>query len=108
MCNIFISKIIPKMYFSYSDDYVLEDLELTVADYVQRAMKANFAAAWEELGATNESPVVRAAKRYTVGVFGLVTYLDARLVALVAPRYDVSAACVVSSSSARSRAVEVP
>ena len=61
-----------------------------------------------ELGATNESPVVRAAKRYTVGVFGLVTYLDARLVALVAPRYDVSAACVVSSSSARSRAVEVP
>ena len=32
--------------FSYSDDYVLEDLELTVADYVQRAMKANFSAAW--------------------------------------------------------------
>jgi hypothetical protein len=61
-----------------------------------------------ELGATNESPVVRAAKRYTVVVFGLVTYLDARLASLLAPRYDVSAACVVSSSSARSRAVEVP
>jgi len=38
----------------YPDDYVLEDLELTVADYVQRTMKANFAAAWEELGPTNE------------------------------------------------------
>eukprot|EP00095_Tigriopus_kingsejongensis_P010714 maker-scaffold179_size282488-snap-gene-1.26 protein:Tk10714 transcript:maker-scaffold179_size282488-snap-gene-1.26-mRNA-1 annotation:"coatomer subunit gamma-2" len=38
----------------YPDDYVLEDLELAVSDYVQRAMKANFAAAWEELGATNE------------------------------------------------------
>ena len=25
-----------------------------MADYVQRAMKANFAAAWEEMGATNE------------------------------------------------------
>merc|ERR1712110_889267 len=31
-----------------------EDMELTVADYVQRTMKANFAAAWEELGPTNE------------------------------------------------------
>lgn len=61
-----------------------------------------------ELGATNESPVVRAAKMYTVGVLGLVTYLDARLVALMAPHYDVRAAFVVSSSSARSRAVDVP
>lgn len=39
---------------SYPDEYVLEDLDLTVADYVQRAMKANFPAAWEELGPTNE------------------------------------------------------
>ena len=39
---------------SYPDEYVLEDLDLSVADYVQRAMKANFPAAWEELGATNE------------------------------------------------------
>lgn len=38
----------------YLDEYVLEDMEITVADFVQRAMKANFAAAWEELGATNE------------------------------------------------------
>ncbi len=33
---------------------MLEEVELTVADYIQRAMKANFGAAWEELGATNE------------------------------------------------------
>ncbi len=33
---------------------MLEDLEITVADYVQRAMKANFAAAWEEIGEENE------------------------------------------------------
>merc|ERR1712179_663970 len=38
----------------YSDEYVLEDLEITVADYVQRLMKGNFPAAWEELGPTNE------------------------------------------------------
>jgi len=38
----------------YEDDYNLEDMELTVADYVQRTMKANFAAAWEELGPANE------------------------------------------------------
>ena len=38
----------------YPDEYVLEDLDVTVADYVQRAMKANFGAAWEELGPTNE------------------------------------------------------
>lgn len=61
-----------------------------------------------ELGATNQSPAVRAAKRYAVGAFGFVTFLDARLVALMAPRYEERAACVVSSSSARSRAVEVP
>ena len=33
----------------YPDEYVLEDLEMTIADYVQRTMKANFGAAWEEL-----------------------------------------------------------
>lgn len=32
----------------------MEDIELGVADYVQRAMKTNFAAAWEEMGSTNE------------------------------------------------------
>jgi len=38
----------------YPDEYVLEDLEMAIADYVQRTMKANFGAAWEELGAENE------------------------------------------------------
>ncbi len=38
----------------YPDEYVLEDLDMGVADFVQRTMKANFASAWEELGATNE------------------------------------------------------
>ena len=61
----------------YNDEYVLEDLEISMSDFVQRAMKVgilisrifiikktlssylkyfqgNFAAAWEELGAVNE------------------------------------------------------
>jgi len=38
----------------YGDEYVLEDLEVSVADFVQRIMKGNFAAAWDELGLTNE------------------------------------------------------
>ena len=38
----------------YEDDYVLEPLDVTVADFVQRAMKANFSGAWEELGPDNE------------------------------------------------------
>ena len=38
----------------YDDEYQLEDLDITVADYVQRVMKGNFAAAWEEIGEENE------------------------------------------------------
>ncbi|XP_037529706.1 coatomer subunit gamma-2 isoform X2 [Rhipicephalus sanguineus] len=38
----------------YEDEYVLEDLELTVADHVQKVLKANFAASWEELGNDNQ------------------------------------------------------
>jgi len=38
----------------YDDDYQLEDIEVAVGDYVQRVMKGNFAAAWEELGQENE------------------------------------------------------
>ncbi len=40
--------------YRYPDEYVLEDLDVSVADYVQRAMKANFPAAWEEVGPSNE------------------------------------------------------
>ncbi|XP_074645563.1 coatomer subunit gamma-2-like isoform X1 [Tubulanus polymorphus] len=38
----------------YEDEYVLEDVEVTVADHVQKVMKPNFAASWEELGPENE------------------------------------------------------
>ncbi|KAH9490642.1 Coatomer subunit gamma-2 [Bulinus truncatus] len=38
----------------YDDEYVLEDVELTVADHVQKVMKPNFAASWEEVGPENE------------------------------------------------------
>ena len=32
-----------------------------------------------ELGATNQSPVIRVAKRYTIAVMRLVTYIDSML-----------------------------
>ncbi|KAH0617194.1 hypothetical protein JD844_029014 [Phrynosoma platyrhinos] len=34
----------------YDDEYVLEDLELTLSDHIQKVLKPNFAAAWEEVG----------------------------------------------------------
>ncbi|RMB89994.1 hypothetical protein DUI87_33606 [Hirundo rustica rustica] len=34
----------------YEDEYVLEDLEVTVSDHIQKVLKPNFAAAWEEVG----------------------------------------------------------
>ncbi|XP_060100449.1 coatomer subunit gamma-2 [Heteronotia binoei] len=34
----------------YDDEYVLEDLEVTLCDHIQKVLKANFAAAWEEVG----------------------------------------------------------
>ncbi|KAJ8393370.1 hypothetical protein AAFF_G00060920 [Aldrovandia affinis] len=38
----------------YDDEYVLEDLEVTVADHIQRVLKPNFSAAWDEVGADFE------------------------------------------------------
>ncbi|EEC16547.1 coatomer gamma subunit, putative, partial [Ixodes scapularis] len=38
----------------YEDEYVLEDLEVAVADHVQKVLKANFSVAWDELGPENE------------------------------------------------------
>ncbi|XP_067684314.1 coatomer subunit gamma-2-like [Haliotis asinina] len=38
----------------YEDEYVLEDVEVSVADHVQRVIKPNFAASWEEVGPENE------------------------------------------------------
>ncbi|XP_054844201.1 coatomer subunit gamma-2 [Eublepharis macularius] len=38
----------------YEDEYVLEDLEVTLCDHIQKALKPNFAAAWEEVGGDHE------------------------------------------------------
>ncbi|XP_018425157.1 PREDICTED: coatomer subunit gamma-1 [Nanorana parkeri] len=34
----------------YDDEYVLEDMEVTVVDHIQKVLKPNFGAAWEEVG----------------------------------------------------------
>ncbi|OWK02870.1 COPG1 [Cervus elaphus hippelaphus] len=34
----------------YEDEDVLEDLEVTIADHIQKVMKVNFEAAWDEVG----------------------------------------------------------
>lgn len=34
--------------------FQLEDVEVSVADHVQRVIKPNFAASWEEVGPENE------------------------------------------------------
>ncbi|XP_040262951.1 coatomer subunit gamma-1 isoform X2 [Bufo bufo] len=34
----------------YDDEYVLEDIEVTVVDHIQKVLKPNFGAAWEEVG----------------------------------------------------------
>ena len=34
--------------------FQLEDVEIVVADHVQRVMKPNFGASWEEVGVENE------------------------------------------------------
>lgn len=38
----------------YDDEYVLENIDVVVADHVQRVMKPNFAASWEEIGDENQ------------------------------------------------------
>lgn len=38
----------------YQDEYELETVDVTVADHVQKVMKASFSASWEEVGAENE------------------------------------------------------
>eukprot|EP00058_Branchiostoma_floridae_P014592 XP_002600080.1 hypothetical protein BRAFLDRAFT_122413 [Branchiostoma floridae] len=34
----------------YEDEYVLEDVEVTIADHIQKVLKPNFAASWDEVG----------------------------------------------------------
>ena len=38
----------------YRDEYVLENIEISVADHVRRVVKPNFAASWGEVGPDNE------------------------------------------------------
>lgn len=38
----------------YQDDYELETVEIEVNDHVQRVLKPNFGASWEEVGSENE------------------------------------------------------
>lgn len=38
----------------YDDEYVLEDVEVAVGDHVQKVMKPNFGASWDEVGPDNE------------------------------------------------------
>lgn len=38
----------------YQDEYALENVEVNVADFVQKVLKPNFAASWEEVGGENE------------------------------------------------------
>ncbi|XP_059481217.1 coatomer subunit gamma isoform X2 [Neocloeon triangulifer] len=39
---------------SFDDEYMLEDLEISIADQVQKVARANFGASWEEAGSENE------------------------------------------------------
>jgi coatomer protein complex subunit gamma len=38
----------------YEDEYALENIEVNVADHVQKVLKANFSASWDEVGGENE------------------------------------------------------
>jgi len=38
----------------YQDEYALENLEINVADHVQKVLKPNFGASWDEVGSENE------------------------------------------------------
>ncbi|XP_077288057.1 coat protein (coatomer) gamma [Arctopsyche grandis] len=42
---------VPDSEEGYSDEYILEDLEMTVSDQIQRVKKINFTAAWENSSA---------------------------------------------------------
>lgn len=47
----------------YDDEYQLEDLEVTAADYIKAVAAPNFRSAWEELGEDTEI-----ANEYGLGV----------------------------------------
>nr|KAF6267239.1 hypothetical protein mPipKuh1_008542 [Pipistrellus kuhlii] len=62
----------------YEDEYVLEDLEVTVSDHIQKVMKPNFAAAWEEVGDTfekQETFALSSTKTLQEAVNNIITFL---------------------------------
>ncbi|XP_065910406.1 coatomer subunit gamma-2-like isoform X1 [Dysidea avara] len=38
----------------YADEYVLENIDITLADHVQRLVRPNFAVSWDEIGEENQ------------------------------------------------------
>uniref|UniRef100_A0A286ZQ12 Coatomer subunit gamma n=2 Tax=Sus scrofa TaxID=9823 RepID=A0A286ZQ12_PIG len=62
----------------YDDEYVLEDLEVTVSDHIQKVLKPNFAAAWEEVGDTfekEETFALSSTKTLEEAVSNIITFL---------------------------------
>uniref|UniRef100_A0A8C3W917 Coatomer subunit gamma n=1 Tax=Catagonus wagneri TaxID=51154 RepID=A0A8C3W917_9CETA len=62
----------------YDDEYVLEDLEVTVSDHIQKVMKPDFAAAWEEVGDTfekEETFALSSTKTLEEAVSNIITFL---------------------------------
>ncbi|XP_036184568.1 coatomer subunit gamma-2 isoform X3 [Myotis myotis] len=62
----------------YDDEYVLEDLEVTVSDHIQKVLKPNFAAAWEEVGDTfekQETFALSSTKTLQEAVNNIITFL---------------------------------
>ncbi|XP_077992348.1 coatomer subunit gamma-2-like [Glandiceps talaboti] len=61
----------------YEDEYVLEDVDVLVADHIQRVMKPNFGASWEEVGEENqlEETYALSAKGLEEAVKNIITFL---------------------------------
>ncbi|KAM9389574.1 coatomer subunit gamma-2 [Phaethornis superciliosus] len=62
----------------YDDEYVLEDLEVTVSDHIQKVLKPNFAAAWEEVGEDfekEETFALSSIKTLDEAVNNIITFL---------------------------------
>ena len=38
----------------FPDEYVIDDIEISVGDHIQKVLKPNFPASWDEVGADNE------------------------------------------------------
>lgn len=43
----------------YNDEYMLEDLEVTVADQIQKSKKSNFALAWDSASTESKFKVIK-------------------------------------------------